>query len=117
MVIVKTKQQFKDAILTEKDEIRIENPKLAKWVLIIISSKPLAWYSVIGTLTAAALTSIPTSGASILIVFAVGGIALTSAFKVLGILGSIGKLNSLKNDYRVAEKEDSYIVLKKRERQ
>jgi hypothetical protein len=130
MVEVRTKQGLKRAILSGEDEIKIINPKLEKWILLIHGIKQAAWAVAIVMVAAGITTAIvitaasggvaaPVAGASGLA--ATGGAALVVgipaaiAMVSLGIaLGGVSGLKAIRENYRVKSKKKGNLVLSKK---
>ncbi len=122
MVTVKSKQSFKNAVLTGEDEIKVEDPQLAKWIVIIHGIKQFAWAVAIVSVAVAIAILIGSGGtgapASALvsgpaaIAVGSGGIA---AMVGLGVtLGGVAGLVTLRNRYRIKEKGSGFVVIKKK---
>jgi hypothetical protein len=122
MVTAKTKQSFKDSILKGEDEITVDNPELAKWVVLIHGIKQLAWSIAIVAVAAGLYTLLATAGASApatagLIASASAFVGFSGASAMVGLglaLGGATGLTTLRNKYKITQKGDGYVVLKRK---
>ena len=134
MVTVKSKQSFKDGIASGEDEIRVENPELAKWIVLIHGIKQPAWavsIVLVGAGIYSTLAAPATGGSTVPIAAAADALALgilgasagsaaagaASISAMLGIgitLGGVTGLITLRKKYKITEKGSGFVVLKKK---
>ncbi|WP_345992384.1 hypothetical protein [Sulfurimonas sp. HSL-1716] len=125
MVEVKSKQTLKDAILSGEDEIKVDNPELEKWIILIHGIKQVTW-SVAICLVAAGIYSLlatPATGGSTTPVSAIaaGGVSVligmpaAIAMISLGVvMGGIVGLKAIRNNYRIMSKTPGALILKRK---
>ncbi|SUI79527.1 hypothetical protein [Shewanella baltica] len=122
MVTVKSKQSFKGAILSGEDEIKVDDPELAKWIIAIHAIKQLAWCAAIVVVAAGLYTLIGTGGVGApitagLTASAAGIVGLSGATAMVSLgvtMGGITGLKMLRNDYKITDKTSSTVTLKKK---
>ena len=141
MVKVTSKQSFKNAILSGEEEIQVDNPELAKWIVAVHAMKQGAWciaILLISTGVAAGIVLTVSSGGAAAGGAAAGGAAisgltagigatngllssiaattgLSGAVTLIGLgatLGGIAGIKTIKNKYKIKEKGEGYIILK-----
>ncbi|MBL4829462.1 MAG: hypothetical protein JKY55_06205 [Aliivibrio sp.] len=122
MVTVKSKQSLNGAIFSGEDEIRVEDPKLAKWIIAIHAIKQVAWSIAIVVIAAGIYTLIGTGGVGApatagLTAAATSIVGFSGASGMIGLglaLGGIKGLKVLRNDYKITDKSSSSVTLKKK---
>lgn len=130
MVEVKTKQELRNAILHGEDEIKVDNPKLEKWIIIIHGIKQGAWAVAILMVAAgitAAIIIIAGSGGTgapvgaVSLVAATGGastvVGMSAAIAMVGLgiaLGGVNGLKAIREKYQLKSKQKGNLVLSKK---
>jgi len=130
VVEVKTKQQLKAAILSGADEIKVDNPKLEKWIIIIHGIKQCAWAVAIvliaGGITAAIIITAGSGGAgapagaaslfgTIGAASTVVGLPAAIAMASLGVaLGGVNGLKAIREKYQIKSKTKGNLVLSRK---
>lgn len=121
MVTSKSKQSLKDAVLRGEDEIKVDDPELAKWVVAAHAIKQLAWsaaivliaaglYTLLGTGGAGAPVSAGLTASAAAIVGGAGAVAMIGLGTALGVTG----LKSIRSKYKITHKGEGYVVLKRK---
>lgn len=119
MVTVKSKQSLKVAILSGEDEIRVDDPELAKWIIAIHAIKQIAWSIAIVSIAAGLYTLIGTGGLGApatvgLTATAAGVVGFSGASGMVGLgiaLGGVSGLKMLRNDYKITNKTSNFVIL------
>ncbi len=131
MVTVKSKQAFKGSVFSGEEEIRVEDPKLAKWLVAIHGMKQAAWAASIVLVGAGIYASLASGGAAAPAAAAAdaaavgiagltagglgAGASAVGAMIGLGLaLGGAAGLVTVRSKYKIAEKGDGYVVLRKK---
>ncbi|EKA6057187.1 MULTISPECIES: hypothetical protein [Vibrio harveyi group] len=122
MVTVKSKQSLKGAIFSGEDEIKVDDPELAKWIIAIYAIKQVAWCAAIVVVAAGLYTLIGTGGMGApitagLTASAAGIVGFSGASAMVGLgvaMGGIAGLKLLRNDYEITEKTSNTVTLKKK---
>ncbi|HCG7136977.1 TPA: hypothetical protein NJ337_004624 [Vibrio parahaemolyticus] len=122
MVTVKSKQSLKGAIFSGEDEIKVDDPELAKWIIAIYAIKQVAWCAAIVVVAAGLYTLIGTGGVGApitagLTASAAGIVGFRGASAMVGLgvaMGGIAGLKLLRNDYKITEKTSNTVTLKKK---
>ncbi|MBE3789427.1 hypothetical protein [Vibrio parahaemolyticus] len=122
MVTVKSKQSLKGAIFSGEDEIKVDDPELAKWIIAIYAIKQVAWCAAIVVVAAGLYTLIGTGGVGApitagLTASAAGIVGFSGASAMVGLgvaMGGIAGLKLLRNDYKITEKTSNTVTLKKK---
>lgn len=122
MVTVKSKQSFRECVISGEDEIRVENPELAKWVVAAHAIKQVAWAAAIVLVSAGIYSLLATGGASgsasaALVGLTAGIVGFSGATAMVGLaitLGGIAGLKSIRSNYRISEKGNGYVVLQRK---
>jgi len=120
MVHVKSKQAFKDSVLSGEDEIRVDDPELAKWIVIIHGIKQFAWSCAIimvaagiYSLLSSAGTAAPATVGFTAVSTGIVGLSGFSAMIGLGmVFGGVAGLKILRSDYKIIEKGTDFVILK-----
>ena len=122
LITVKSKQSLKGAIFSGEDEIKVDDPELAKWIIAIYAIKQLAWCAAIFVVAAGLYTLIGTGGLGApvtagLTASAAGIVGLSGASAMVGLgvaMGGVAGLKMLRNDYVIVDKTSSTVTLKKK---
>jgi len=122
LVTVKSKQSLKGAIFSGEDEIKVDDPELAKWIIAIYAIKQVAWCAAIVVVAAGLYTLIGTGGMGApitagLTASAAGIVGFSGASAMVGLgvaMGGIAGLKLLRNDYEITEKTSNTVTLKKK---
>ena len=120
MVTVKSKHSFKNAILSGEEEITVDNPELAKWLVIIHAIKQLAWTAAIILIAAGIYSTLASGGAAApatlgITAAASGFVGVSGATAMFGLglaLGGVAGLKTVRNKYKISQKGPGYVVLK-----
>ena len=119
---VKSKQSFKNAVLSGEEEIKVDEPELAKWLVAVHAIKQLAWAVAIiliasGIYSILASGGVATPGAVGLTALATGVVGVSGATAMVGLglaLGGVAALKTVRSKYRISEKGQGYVVLKRK---
>jgi len=121
--VCRTAKEFADAMKNNEETITIEGD-LKNGVLRIKATGKVAWVVCVGSLAVAigAMAIAPAGGgapAGAALVMAtpaaaVLGTAVAPAIAIGVCAGGIGVLNTLRDKYKIVEKTDEYITLKKK---
>ena len=122
MTTVKSKQSFSKAVLSGEEEIKVDDPQLAKWLVAIHAIKQLAWAAAIVLIAAGLYVALASGGtaapASLAITAAASGIVgIGGATAMVGLglaLGGVTGLKAVRKKYRITDKGPGYVVLKRR---
>ena len=122
MTTVKSKQSFKNAVLSGEEEIKVDDPELAKWLVAIHAIKQLAWAAAIVLIAAGIYGTLATGGtaapAALGFTAAASGIVgMSGATAMVGLglaLGGVSGLKIVRSKYKISEKGAGYVVLKKK---
>ena len=122
MVTVKTKDELASAINDNEIEIVIVNKELGRSVCRIKATGNVAWLVAAGAIGVAITSVLATAGTIGTVVAApsfvaatasLGGISVATAAVGIGVAGGgIAVLNKLRN-YKISEKSDGRVVLKR----
>lgn len=118
MVTIKSKQSFKAALFAGEDEIKVDDPQLAKWVVIIHGIKQFAWCvgivlisGGIYTLLVSGGTAAPATAAGFASAAAIVGTGGATAMVALGMALGVTSLKALREKYKIKEKGEGYVIL------
>lgn len=122
MVTVNSKQAFKEGLLSGEDEIRVEDPQLAKWVVVIHGIKQTLWGIAIVIVAAGLYVLLATGGvgapeAGVAGLAATGVVGVSGATAMVGLgiaLGGIAALKTVREKYKIADKGPGYVLLRKK---
>lgn len=122
MVTVKSKQSLKGAIFSGEDEIKVDDPELAKWIVAIHGIKQVAWSIAIVSVAAGLYTLIGTGGAGApatagFAALTAGTVGVSGAGAMVGLglaLGGVAGLKTLRSNYKIVDKSSGTVTLKKK---
>jgi hypothetical protein len=119
---VKSKQSFKRAVLSGEEEIKVDEPELAKWLVAVHAIKQLAWTVAIVLVATGIYSALASGGAAApgalgATALATGVVGVGGATAMVGLglaLGGVAGLKAVRSKYRITEKGQGYVVLKRK---
>ncbi len=120
MITVKSKHSFKKAVLSGEEEIKVDDPELAKWLLAIHAIKQFAWAAAIVLIAGGIYGTLASGGTAApvalgLTAAASGIVGVSGATAMIGLgiaLGGVTGLKSVRSKYKISKKGPGYVVLK-----